>query len=68
MPMFMMMRVQDDNNVLVWKLDESRAICGAAAGPDQTLCVKWLNKRNDRFVTGGYFSLRVWQVHTTAVL
>ena len=53
---------QDDNNILVWKLDESRAVCGSPGGNDQTLCVKWLNNRNDRFVTGGYFSLRVWQV------
>lgn len=60
--LWLVARCQDDNTVLVWKLDESRAICGAPAGPDQTLCVKWLNQRNDRFITGGYFSLRVWQV------
>jgi hypothetical protein len=51
--------------VIVWKLDESRAVCGGPAGNDQTLCVKWLNQRNDRFVTGGYFSLRVWHVRHT---
>jgi len=53
---------RDDNQVIVWKLATSHPICGGPAGNDQTLCVKWLNKRPDRFVTGGYASLRVWAV------
>lgn len=39
-----------------------RALCGARASDDQTLCLQWLHTRPDRFVTGGYFSLRVWEV------
>jgi len=40
----------------------SRIVCGARGSDDATLCLQWLHGRNDRFVTGGYFSLRVWQV------
>ncbi|GAB5035670.1 flagellar associated protein : flagellar associated protein [Nannochloropsis oceanica] len=40
----------------------SRVVCAARGSDDMTLCLQWLHGRNDRFVTGGYFSLRVWQV------
>lgn len=62
---------QDDNAVVVWDLRPksssrggglSRLVCKARGSNDETLCLQWLHNRNDRFVTGGYFSLRVWQV------
>jgi WD40 repeat protein len=53
---------QDDNTVVVWEVETGRAICGAPAAADSALCVKWLNRRNDRLVTAGNYNLRVWQV------
>jgi len=52
---------QDDNSVVVWEVASGRAVMGSPAAQDQTLAVKWLNQRNDRFVTCGYYNLRVWQ-------
>ncbi len=53
---------QDDNAVVVWRVDNGEAVCGAPAATDSAKCVRWLNGRNDRFVTAGTFHLRVWQV------
>jgi len=52
----------DDNKVTIWIVENGKPISGAPAGPDRTTCVRWLNNRNDRFVTGGINSLRVWAV------
>jgi len=56
---------QDDNDVVVWNIKSGVAICGSPASSDFSYCVKWLNKRNDRFVTCGNFHVRVWQVCTS---
>ena len=53
---------QDDNAVVVWEIDTGTAICGSPAFEDTGLSVRWLNNRNDRFVTAGNYHLRVWQV------
>jgi WD40 repeat protein len=53
---------EDDNAVVVWDSRDGTALCGSPAGPDTTLCIQWLNGRDDRFVTAGYYSIRVWQV------
>lgn len=53
---------QDDNDLVVWDVELGKGICGCPAASDTTLCVKWLNKRNDRFVTSGNYHFRVWQV------
>lgn len=53
---------QDDNSVVVWETETGRAVCGSPAAQDSALSVKWLHRRNDRFVTAGNFHLRVWQV------
>lgn len=53
---------QDDNDLVVWNVQAGVAICGSRASTDFSHCVKWLNKRNDRFVTCGNCHLRVWQV------
>lgn len=55
---------QDDNNIVVWNIIDGTAICGNPASKDTTRCVRWLNKRNDRFVTCGDVHLKVWQVCT----
>ncbi len=53
---------QDDNAVVVWEAATGTAICGAPASDDTGLCLRWLNKRNDRLVTAGNYHVRVWQV------
>jgi cilia- and flagella-associated protein 52 len=53
---------QDDNCVCIWNMETGYAVCGAPAGSDSGLAIKWLNNRNDRFVTSGNFHLRVWQI------
>lgn len=53
---------QDDNSVVIWETETGRAVCGSPAAQDSALCVKWLHRRNDRFVTAGNFHVRVWQV------
>ena len=53
---------QDDNAVVVWNVSTGTAVCGSPAGPDSAMAIKWHNNRNDRFVTGGNFHLRVWQI------
>jgi WD40 repeat protein len=53
---------EDDNAVVVWETATGIALCGSPAAPDSTLCLAWLNGRDDRFVTAGYYNLRVWQL------
>lgn len=47
--------------------NSSRIVCGDRITEKGTLCLRWLHGRNDRFVTGGYYSLRVWQVDAPAL-
>jgi len=56
---------QDDNELVVWDVMSGTSICGSPAASDTTHCVKWLNQRNDRFVTCGNYHFRVWQVCTS---
>jgi len=53
---------QDDNDLVVWDVISGYSICGSPAAADTSHCVKWLNQRNDRFVTCGNYHFRVWQV------
>lgn len=53
---------QDDNDLVVWNVETGKGICGTKASNDTSYCVKWLNQRNDRFVTCGSNHCRVWQV------
>lgn len=53
---------EDDNAVVVWDARTGTAMCGSPAGLDSALCMSWLNGRDDRFVTAGYYNLRVWQL------
>ena len=55
---------QDDNDLVVWDVGTGFGICGSPAATDTSHCVKWLNKRNDRFVTCGNYHFRVWQICT----
>lgn len=53
---------QDDNDIVVWNVITGVSICGSPAASDLSHCVKWLNQRNDRFVTCGNCHVRVWQI------
>ena len=53
---------QDDNDLVVWNVETGTGLCGSPAANDTSHCVKWLNKRNDRFVTCGNCHFRVWQL------
>lgn len=56
---------QDDNDIVVWSVSTGVAMCGSPASSEFSHCIKWLNKRNDRFVTCGNFHVRVWQICTS---
>lgn len=53
---------QDDNDIVLWNVNTGVAHCGSPASSDFSHCVRWLNNRNDRFVTCGNFHVRVWQI------
>lgn len=53
---------QDDKDLVVWDVISGKALCGTKAANDTSYCVKWLNRRNDRFVTCGNYHFRVWQI------
>lgn len=48
--------------MVIWETETGRAVCGSPAAQDSALSVRFLHRRNDRFVTAGNFHLRVWQV------
>mmetsp|Transcript_1209 Transcript_1209/g.2585 ORF Transcript_1209/g.2585 Transcript_1209/m.2585 type:complete len:664 (+) Transcript_1209:173-2164(+) len=59
---------QDDNDLVVWDVETGKGICGSPASNsnDKLYSVKWLNNRNDRFVTCGQNQhFRVWEVCTS---
>ena len=53
---------QDDNAIVIWDVSTGEALCGAPAASDSVLCCVWLNGRNDRIVTAGFYHVRVWQI------
>lgn len=53
---------QDDNALVVWRVSDAEALCGAPAAADCALACKWLNNRNDRIVSAGAYNCRVWQI------
>lgn len=53
---------QDDNQCTIWDVSTGEAVCGAQADKDTVFTCSFLNKRDDRFVTGGEFHARVWQI------
>jgi len=52
----------DDNNVVIWDVESGTPICGSPAANDLTKVVKFLNNSNNKFVTGGNYNLRIWQI------
>lgn len=57
---------QDDNSVIVWNLSDFAAICGSPASSDssgETLSLAYSNKNDFQFATGGFGTLRVWELN-----
>jgi WD40 repeat protein len=57
---------QDDNSVIVWNIKDFSAICGSPASSDshgETLSLAYLNQNDLQFVTGGFGTLRVWELN-----
>lgn len=52
---------RDDNKLVIWDVKTGEPICGATAASETTLCVKFLNGRSNMLVTGGNYTLRVWE-------
>jgi len=51
---------EDDNNLVVWSVEDGLAICGSPASHDKATTVTWLNQSETALVTGGVAQLRVW--------
>jgi len=54
---------EDDNNLVIWNVEDGMAICGSPASHDATTALTWLNgdDAGERtLVTGGVAQLRVW--------
>ncbi|KAI8927862.1 WD40-repeat-containing domain protein [Entophlyctis helioformis] len=57
---------EDDNCVIVWDLQKFAAICGSPASTDSsgvTLALSYLNNNDNMFATGGFATLRVWELN-----
>ena len=57
---------EDDNSIIIWDLKTFTAICGSPASTDSsgvTLALSYLNKSDHSFVTGGFSTLRVWELN-----
>lgn len=51
---------RDDNKLVVWDVETGEAICGSSAASETANTVTFFNNRDDMFVTGGNYNLRVW--------
>ena len=56
----------DDNNLVIWNVENGKAICGSPAAHDTALTVKWMNTSNTSLVTGGIKQLRIWELDPIA--
>ena len=57
---------EDDNSVIIWDVEAGSAICGSPASQDSAgvaRCIKYLNNNDESFVTGGNYTLRVWELN-----
>ena len=50
----------DDNNLVIWNVEDGKAICGSPAAHDTALTIKWMNTSDTSLVTGGIKALRMW--------
>lgn len=52
---------EDDGNIAVWDIQSGKAICGTSS-TIHTTCAAFFSSTNKTFVTGGKYSLRVWNI------
>jgi WD40 repeat protein len=56
---------EDDNNIAVWDLQTGKALCGSPASRESAgnaLCLAFANNSDEVFVSGGEYTLRVWEL------
>lgn len=46
---------------VLWDVQTGSAICGSPTHTNFTMCVKFLNNRNDKLMTTGNYNLHVWE-------
>eukprot|EP00760_Papus_ankaliazontas_P002061 PhM_4_TR10819/c0_g1_i1/m.6111 len=56
---------QDDNTLVVWDLSTGRPLCGGPASSELSRCIAFFNNSNEKLITGGVNTLRVWDVDIT---
>jgi len=56
----------DDNNLVVWDVASGKAVCGSPAAHDAAKTLKWMNNVEDKLVTGGIQTLRMWSFDVVA--
>ncbi|KAH7823813.1 putative WD repeat-containing protein 16 [Monocercomonoides exilis] len=52
----------DDKNVVVWKVDEGKPICGSPVAIDAAYFVEFFRNSDESFLTGGLCQPRVWDI------
>jgi len=50
----------DDNNLVIWRMEDGMAICGSPASHDSALTLCWYNNSEAALASGGLRNLRVW--------
>ena len=50
----------DDNNLVIWRVEDGMAICGSPASHDSALTLCWYNNSEGSLASGGLRNLRVW--------
>ncbi|CAL8081753.1 unnamed protein product [Calicophoron daubneyi] len=56
---------QDDGSVVIWSIEKKEAICGSPAQHQSagiTLALRYSNRQEDTFVTGGENTIRIWKL------
>ena len=54
----------DDNNLVVWEVARGVAVRGELAGGNTVLTCAWFNNTSTHIVTGGKYTLRIWEFTT----
>jgi WD40 repeat protein len=59
---------EDDNSIVLWDLQTGQALCGNPASRESAgnaLCLSFSNTSDNVFVSGGEYTLRVWEYESS---